>query len=293
MNTFNDTSLHQNILITGANGFIGSHLLAYLKLKGFRNVVGYDRDDLDLSDMGAVVTAIRDVKPDVIIDCAGITPHQNALPEDYNLNIQFMNNMVHAIRESNRDIALIYMSSVSVYGVPQSISGVVHEDDTLNPQSPYAQSKSVCERLVQNQDDMQSVIMRVANIVGKDAFINHVLHHNTAMLRGDVPFERDIVHVSDICTMVEKIMAMIGRDNTSEIFNCGVGHGYAFTDIINEIQEQTGQSINVTHAPLGHNDVVRLICDRQRATDILDWSPQYTKLDEIITAAIQYYEHHD
>ena len=279
-----------SILITGADGFVGQHVAACLLAQGFANVTALARDDLNLADMDGVAARVLVTQPDIIIDCAGITPHQNAQPDDYNLNIQFTNNIINAIHESGRDIGLIYMSSVSVYGAPTRASGVVFEDDELNPQNPYAQSKVVCERLIQNQGAIQSIIMRIANIAGKDAFINHVLRNGTANLRGDIPFERDIVHMDDICTMVEQSVRFMIDTQSSHIINCGTGHGFGFDAIIAEIERQTGMSIAVTNEPLMPNDIIRLICDRQRAADILNWHPTHTKLDEIIATAIKHHE---
>ena len=279
-----------SILITGADGFVGRHVAAYLMAQGHNNVTALHRDDLDLSDMDAVVAKVGDVQPDIIIDCAGITPHQNAHADEHNLNIQFTNNIINAIHESAHDIGLIYMSSVSIYGAPSAANGIVSEDDLPNPQSPYAQSKSVCERLIQNQGAIQSIIMRIANIAGKDAFINHVLRNETANLRGDTPFERDIVHMDDICTMVEQSVRFMIDEQSSHIINCGTGQGFGFDAIIAEIERQTGMSIAVINEPLMPHDIIRLICDRQRAADILNWHPTHTKLDEIIATAIQYHE---
>jgi nucleoside-diphosphate-sugar epimerase len=283
-------NFNQPILITGGDGFVGAQVVQYLRDVGYVNITAFMRDDLDLADMDAVAAKVLAVRPDIIIDCAGITPHQDVRADAYNQNIQFTNNIINAIHESGRDIGLIYMSSVSVYGPPVRDSGVVFEDDELNPQNPYAQSKAVCERLIQKQVNIASVILRIANIVGKDAFINHVLNKGAASLRGDVPFERDIVHARNIAKMVEKSIGHIQDNKPSTVVNCGSGNGYAFTAIIAEIEKQTGKNIVVSRTPSLDNDIIRLICDRQRAMDILDWRPTVTTLDEIIKGAVEYHE---
>jgi nucleoside-diphosphate-sugar epimerase len=287
---------HTHILVTGANGFIGRALMSHFKqLKQgdytvtacARNALNSNSYACDLTDSDAVITMINDIKPDVIVDCSGVTPHQGA--NDFSANPVMINNLLHATQQSNQSISLIYMSSVSVYGRPLCSDGFVYEDDILDPQNSYAQSKTVCERIVQNQNDLSYIIMRVANIVGKDAFINHVLNSKTATLRGEKTFQRDIIGVHDICRMVEMAIVPVQK-NMQDTINCGVGIGYKFTDIINEIEAQMSNKISITTQPSLNSDIPVLICNRQKAHDVLGWAPTQTDLSKLIHEAIVIHE---
>lgn len=289
------------LLITGANGFIGRamidhfsghkrqdrfHVTACVRSSDSKVTDSIENHTCDLTDHAAVQKMIAVVQPDVIIDCAGVTPHRSRHDADYMVNPTMVQNLVQAIGDSGRTIGLIHLSSVSVYGPPVRSNGVVHEDDPLNPHHAYAQSKTVCERIIRNQKNLNYAILRVANVAGKDAFINHVLDNQNATLRGDTPFKRDIIMPADIASMVEALLPPMAG-GMQAIYNCGSGVGYSFADIILEIESQTGSKVTITHSPLSENDIPRLICDRQKAKDDLGWDPISINLPDLIRYAIQ------
>jgi nucleoside-diphosphate-sugar epimerase len=125
-----------NIIITGANGFIGSALCGLLasdnKIIGVDITGAADRspnivwEQADLTDRAAVVAVCEKHSPDVVIHCAGIA-HQKIGAADsaayMRVNSEATEALAKAAAESNPEVCFIFFSSVSVYGEISSRKG--------------------------------------------------------------------------------------------------------------------------------------------------------------------------
>ncbi len=142
-----------NILVTGAKGMIGSHLVKGLLDAGYK-VIGVDRTDdtvqrnsyfhyrLDLADKGYLEKIIKDNHIDRIIHLAALAHSQDGSEftwKDYaHLNINCAKNVF----ESAREIPVLFISTVDVFGFTK---GVVNTKTELHPVSNYAKSKKIAE----------------------------------------------------------------------------------------------------------------------------------------------------
>jgi UDP-glucose 4-epimerase len=317
-------------MITGAGGFIGSRLSNYLRndhrfaetLNLFdiiRNKVkqyfddagaaghnGADNNnsdlhhvlDIDLSNHDAVDRMIHDVRPDIIIHTAALTSQSGHSPQMIqSQNLDNANALLCSLRQAVKDDksyspALIFSSSVAVYGHPQDSNGYVYEDDIPAPQNAYAQSKVDFENTLKGQDDVRYAILRYGNIPGKDNFMRSVIQNKTAAFYGDEPYVRDYIHLDDLNSLHVKVIEYLCAGGQSLTLNAGSGVGVTFTDLVSEIEKQTAETIHVSRLPAKENDVIRLICDMQRAKDILNWQPQKTSITDIVSYALENMQRH-
>ena len=190
------------ILITGANGFIGSALCG--RLASVNTVVGVDItgptegarniawEQADLTDQDSVSLICEKYSPDVIIHCAGIA-HQKIGAVDsatyMRVNSEVTENLSKAAAECNPDMCFVFLSSVSVYGEGGQIvsrkgaktlkkknNDGVDEDGECWPSSDYAVSKLDAERkLIALSDEgiiHDLVVLRLAPVYDREWSLN-------------------------------------------------------------------------------------------------------------------------
>lgn len=146
--------MNARVLVTGANGFVGSALLRAAAAQGW-TAVGLARRPVagarvcDYSG-AALAEVLRETKPDIIAHAAGSASVAGSLADpgaDFANSVALTQRLLEAVRASGVRAKLVYMSSAAVYGNPASLP--VAEGAPLAPISPYGFHKLVCERLIE------------------------------------------------------------------------------------------------------------------------------------------------
>ncbi len=160
----------RQILVTGANGFVGSWLATELVAKGYavyglgREVTpqpplhtdltprpplrkrrgGEDYFPCDVTDANRLNEIIRDVAPEVVIHLASLTMASGkpAAVDYYRVNVIGTLNLLEAVRQHAPSARVILATSSAMYGIPTSPDGVINEDHPLRPVNPYGVSKA-------------------------------------------------------------------------------------------------------------------------------------------------------
>lgn len=138
------------VLITGASGFAGRHLAAACATAG-DDVVGVSRSgplEVDLRDGGAVRSAVRAIRPDVVYHLAALSHVGRSWQdpsETVQDNVAIAVNVLEAVRHEAAGARLVWVSSCEVYGPPSELP--VDERAALNPANPYAVSKAAGDLL--------------------------------------------------------------------------------------------------------------------------------------------------
>ena len=166
------------VLVTGAKGFIGSHIYQLYKEKGYE-VIGWDifcEDTyecmaVDMRDFDAVRRQLSAAKPDIIIHCAGLADVRKSVenPEiDYESNVTATHNLLFALQSENlQNCRVVFLSSAAVYGNPDRLP--ISENAPLNPLSPYALHKIMCEdicRFFHMHHNLDVKIVRIFSAYG-------------------------------------------------------------------------------------------------------------------------------
>lgn len=134
------------ILVTGANGMLGSNML---KLMSNKNMVGYSHSELDITNNNEVQKVLISEKPDIIIHTAAFTNVEACeveIDKAYLINTIGTQNLVNYALE--HDILFVYISSTGIYGKEQDVAYT--EFDNVHPTTIHHKSKYEAEKIVQN-----------------------------------------------------------------------------------------------------------------------------------------------
>src|SRR5690242_844290 len=148
----------QRVLITGAGGFAGRHLVSALEQRGSEAIAS----TADVRDGAALAEETRAVRPDAIAHLAAITSvadawHREA--EVWEVNALGTLNVVLAAVEHAPEARLLVVSSAEVYGRVPPEAGPITEDVPVAPISPYGRSKAAAE-MACARDDLDVVVVR-------------------------------------------------------------------------------------------------------------------------------------
>ena len=145
------------VLVTGASGFIGYKTAIEFHRKDY-DVIGWNRSEfnngfpimkVDMSDEDEMVEQLDAFHPDIIIHCAGSADVGRSVADpvmDYQGNVTITHNLLFTLHKLGLEkTRFVFLSSAGVYGNPISLP--ITEDMQLNPLSPYAVHKVMCEDL--------------------------------------------------------------------------------------------------------------------------------------------------
>ncbi len=207
------------VLLTGANGFVGSHILDHLRARGIATAVllraGGDRTflarhqaDLDvrlgsLGDPASLDAALRGITH--VVHCAGCTKALR-VAEFYAVNQLGTRHLVEAInRQGGRIRRLIAISSLAA-GTPARADHPVRESDPSHPVSDYGRSKLAGEQEIERGCEAEYVILRPAAVYGPrdGAFLPlfKAIKGHTLPLIGGGRMELSLVFVEDLAEAV-------------------------------------------------------------------------------------------
>ena len=314
------------VLVTGATGYIGSHVCKFLKRNNC-HVIGVDRvsrphtikhmDQLLVADYDSAETyeTLKNEDIDVIVHCAGtslVGPSMVNPMEYYTNNVAKTANFFNQLRWLPRVPGVVFSSSASVYGSPDVDS--ITEDQPWNPMSPYGQSKAMIELMLvdlAHGHGIQSVSLRYFNACGADIRdhelgqapgATHIIarlleaHQNNTeftlfgndFTTQDGTCVRDYIHVDDLASAHWAAVAYLLAGGSSIQLNLGTGVGYSNQQVIDAVEHNVG-TVKVKISDRRPGDPKRLIANSQLAQNVLEWKPAHSDLDTIIQSAWKWY----
>ena len=295
------------IFVTGACGFLGSHLVERLvqlnhKVKAFtfynsRGSHGW-LDSIDkrfLKNIELVSGDVRDYNflqeqmkgYDSVYHLAALVaiPYSYHSPKSYiDTNITGTYNILKASQKNN--ISKVIITSTSeVYGTAQSVP--INENHSLNAQSPYAATKIAADQLALSfykSFNLPVVILRPFNIYGPrqsaraviPTIISQLISKNGLLKIGNLTPTRDFTYVEDT---VEAFVLSLNKNIFGQVINIGNKFEISIKDILNIFRKDFGYNFKVVidkkRLRSNKSEVYRLLASDAKARKLLDWKPKY------------------
>ncbi len=307
-------------LVTGADGFIGSHLAETLVQSGtcVRALVQYNSfghagwlDQIDPSIKSNIEIIAGDIRdPHAMNDlCKGIDtiyhlasliaiPFSYRSPSSYvKTNIEGTLNLLQASRDNDVQL-FVHTSTSEVYGSAQSVP--ISLDHPLTAQSPYAATKIAADQIALSfyrSFDLPVVVVRPFNTYGPrqsaraviPTIISQIDAGKDVLSLGNIRPTRDFSFVTDI---VSGFIATAKSKNVAgEIFQFGTGEEISIGDLANKIAGLMNKSISIEsdkrRVRPKASEVDRLVCDNSKAKTLLGWSPNVS-LDDGLVQTIEW-----
>lgn len=316
------------VLVTGAAGYIGSHMLAYLQ-RAKINTVSLDNlssgqlsmirhgtfYQVDIADIDQVDRICKRHHVQAVFHFAAMSSVDDSFRERhlywYNnveKSILFINTLL-----KNKVPYFIFSSSAAVYGHQENQP--IQETASICPINPYGETKRTIERFLQqlaNERRLHSICLRYFNAAGampelglgecrrKETHIiplaiQHAIEQTDFKLFGhDYPTRdgtciRDYIHVRDICNAHLLALVSLIASKQSDCFNIGVGKGYSNLDIIHEIERQLGCALSIRYKGRRLGDPPQLVADCRKIQTTLGWAAAYPSITKMIQDAVAWY----
>lgn len=298
-----------SVLVTGAAGFIGSHVCDAL-LAGGETVVGLDNFD-DFYDAAAkernleaalehdafelVRGDIREPEtlsalPDDVDAVIHLAARAGVRPSIENPGLYADVNVMGTVRllawAKDRGLRnFVFASSSSVYGNNEKVP-FSETDPVDHPISPYAATKKAGEVICHASSHLDGIAMaclRFFTVYGPRQRPDLAVHKFARILRdggsipmfGDGTTSRDYTYVDDTVSGVLGALDWVGREDGSyRVFNLGNHRTVTLSDMIRIIGEEMGVEPRIEQLPMQPGDVVRTYADIERARDELGYRPE-------------------
>lgn len=287
------------VLVTGAAGFAGSHLIEHLAGRG--DLTGWTRSDppadiaslarwtrVDLLDRERVRKEILALRPTAVYHCAGAAHvadswQDTALP--LASNVLTTHYLLDALRRAGCASRVVIPGSATVYAVSAS---PLHEDSPLAPASPYALSKLAQEQLGRRavaEDGVDVILMRAFNHTGarqSPAFAVSGMARQIAQIErggvypvirvGNLDAQRDLTDVRDT---VRAYALLMERGVAGTIYNVASGVARSMRGILDALLKRSRVPVEIALDParLRPHDNPVLVGDPARLRAATGWAP--------------------
>lgn len=312
------------VLVAGGAGYIGSHTCKALARAGHLPVV-YDNLHTghpwavkwgplvqgDINDAAALGAAIREHRPDAVINFAALAYVGESMVEPtryYRTNVAGMITLVE-VMQSHGIGSIVFSSSCATYGIPERLPVV--EGLWQRPINPYGRTKLMGEEILRDAcaaHGLGAISLRYFNAGGADPEgelgeehdpETHLIPLVLQAAQGTRPSisvfgadydtpdgtcVRDYVHVTDLANAhVSALMRC--TPGTYQAYNLGAGYGASIGEIIDRARIVTGRDIRRVEAPRRAGDPPVLVADVSEAQKALDWKASHSSVDDIIRSA--------
>jgi len=300
------------VLITGATGFVGSHLIEYCLTKANVKLYGtvfsyHSKDELkniesvkskikllkcDLTNKNDVIRILKEVKPDKIFHLAA----QSFVPVSWKdpQNTLFNNivselNIFEVLKGMKLDPVIQIAGSSEEYGLVRKEEIPIKESNLLRPLSPYAVSKITQDMLASQyhrSNNLKTVITRAFNHTGPrrdKRFVTSWFAYQIASI--EVGLQKPVIKVgnldsyrdfSDVRDMVRAYWLATEKCKYGEPYNIGSGKTYQIKEVLSMLLSFSKSKIKIEKDPqlMRPSDVPILQCDCRKFKKATGWNPK-------------------
>lgn len=328
------------ILLTGGAGYIGSHTAVELIEAGYEVLIAdnfYNSkpevldaiekitgvrpalEEIDVCDVNKVDAMFEKYDIEAVLHFASYKAVGESVEKPlmyYRNDLDTLLTVMEAMKKHGVQ-NLIFSSSATVYGVPETVPLV--EGMATGCTNPYGWTKYMAEQIIQDvcnaEKDMSAVILRYFNPIGahKSALIgeqpngvpNNLMPYITQVASGIRPHlnvfgndydtpdgtgVRDYIHVVDIAKGHIAAVKYAMSHKGAEIVNLGTGNGYSVLDIVKAFERVNGVPVPYEIAPRRPGDVAQCYADPAKAENLLGWKAQ-EDLDSMCKDAWEWEKH--
>jgi GDP-4-dehydro-6-deoxy-D-mannose reductase len=286
------------ILVTGACGFVGKHILNELAAAG-HEAVGMDVGaapaqlaphhfiSANITDADAVAGIVANLAPDACLHLAGWSFVGNGNPRTVlDVNLMGTVNLLDAFRNIRSTARILCISSAQVYGMTER-TNPIREDEPLNPGTFYAVSKAAADQLAQlyaREYGLSIMVARPNNHIGPGqspqfaipSFVRQIKAIRKgapAVIKvGNLDNHRDFTDVRDVARAYRFLLE---KGHPGKAYNITSGHEMRVGDILNRLCELAGIKPELVrdpalYRPLDHNPVLNFTLLREDT----GWAPE-------------------
>jgi len=320
---------NKRILITGANGFLGSHLTITLLEKGTK-ALGVIKEELpmsilnlklkekkyknltiikgDITDYVFIKELFKKCKPDFCFHLAAqaIVGEANKVPiSTFKTNIMGTWNILEAIRQFCYDTKVIVASSDKAYGEHRRLP--YKEEASLKALHPYDASKACADILTRTYAhtyNLTAVVTRCANLYGPgdlnfsriipDTIRSVILNKNPLIRSNGTPL-RDYIYIEDVLNAylcLAKALYLNKKNVKGEAFNFGTGRPISVLKLVNlilKLSKKNNLKPHILSKGKIKGEIDKQYLSINKARKVLNWRPHYT-LQEGIKIAFKWYK---
>lgn len=295
-------------LVTGAAGFIGSHVCEYfinqghsilgidnydhfyakklkeLNLEELRKSTNFKFHETDIRDEKNITGILSDNEVDAVIHLAakaGVRPSIESIEEYYDVNVNGTVVLLEAMRKNNVK-KMLFASSSSIYGNNSKVP--FSETDTVDyPISPYASSKKSGELLCHVYTHLYNfdiTCLRFFTVYGPRQRPDLAIHKFTRLIDqgkpipfyGDGTTSRDYTYIEDI---VNGINCAINHLKGYQLFNLGESNVVSLNKLVETIEKCLNKKATLNKQPMQPGDVFKTYADISRAKTEIGYNPKF------------------
>lgn len=307
------------VLITGAAGFIGSHLARRLASENIEvGIIKRDNSDtwrindllgklatydVDIRDTRNVARAVADFKPQAICHLATYytMEHQpQEIPLLADTNYLGTLNLLEAAKESSVRL-FVNTSTCFVY---KESNDKLAENATLSPLNLYALTKIHAEQACTyyaERHGLRAISFRIFPPYGPSDHERRLIPYSIkSLLEGEIPKMTtgnqrwDFIYVDDIVDAYFKVLSAPELPHRHEIFNIGTGHAVSIREVAARIREITGATAEPDWGAVPHrnNEVWHTCADISKVVKTLGWRPKTPIIGEGLERTVEWYKDH-
>lgn len=299
---------HMRILVTGAAGFVGTHLIPNLVTAGHEVIaashapwdcpLANDTAVFDLRDRPRVIEAVHVHRPDAVIHLAAQASPRRSwedADETFAVNVGGVSHLLEGLAD-RPDTRVLLVGSAQEYG-----NGTEHplrESDLLEPQSPYGVSKVAQEMvgaLYRRRYGMPVIAARPFNHTGPGQSTEYAIasfcaqvaaiergEQEPRMTVGWLDARRDYLDVRDV---VDAYRVLVESGQSGEVYNVASGEAQRIGDLLDILLQACGlaDKIEVTAAEAGRpGDAAVLVGDASKLRGGLGWAPRIPMATSVV-----------
>lgn len=207
----------------------------------------------------------------------------------------------------------VFSSTAAVYKDPGK--ELVTEQSATGPVTPYGASKLMSEEAIQDisvSSGLRYMVLRYFNVAGASASLERGQYGKNAsalikrvaqVASGQIPFlsifgndyptkdgtaVRDFIHVEDLADLHVEALKALEKGASSEIVNCGYGHGFSVRDVIQTMKKLSGNDFQIREEARRPGDLAQVVASNEKIKKLFKWQPRRDNLELICRSAYEW-----